>query len=138
MSFSTTTRRWEKAREKRSFTIVYFLSNIENQVMRPRQSSIALPVKIPNCFGVLEYWSFGVLEKAKHRIQFQSVLSLLHYSTTPSLQQTAATRERPFKTPQEHSQAGSYRLGYFIFAKHKKGLVFFFIYLYPTCITIAA
>jgi hypothetical protein len=32
-------------------------------------------------FGVLEYWSFGVLEKAKPRIQFQLVLSLLHYST---------------------------------------------------------
>jgi hypothetical protein len=29
------------------------------------QISMALPVKIVSCFGVLEYWSTGVLEKAK-------------------------------------------------------------------------
>ena len=42
---------------------------------------MALPVKIASGFGVLEYWSFGVLEKTKPRIQFQLVLSLLHYSS---------------------------------------------------------
>jgi hypothetical protein len=26
---------------------------------------MALPVKMARCFGVLEYWSIGVLEKAK-------------------------------------------------------------------------
>jgi hypothetical protein len=49
-----------------------------------------LPVKIAICFGVLEHWSIGVLAKAKARIQFELFFSLLHYSTTPSLQQTTA------------------------------------------------
>jgi hypothetical protein len=51
---------------------------------------MALPVKIASGFGVLEYWSIGVLEKRKPEFQLERVLSLLHYSTTPSLQQTAA------------------------------------------------
>jgi hypothetical protein len=32
------------------------------------QSQTGLPVKIVSCFGVLEYWSIGVLEKARTRI----------------------------------------------------------------------
>ncbi len=31
----------------------------------PNQSSVALPVKMASFFGVLEYWSIGVLAKAK-------------------------------------------------------------------------
>ncbi len=43
---------------------------------------MALPVKIVSCFGVLEYWSIGVLEKAKTRISTQ--ISPYHYSITPA------------------------------------------------------
>jgi hypothetical protein len=38
--------------------------------------------------GVLEYWSVDKSESQE--FQLGLVLSLLHYSTTPSLQQTAA------------------------------------------------
>jgi len=51
---------------------------------------MALTVKIESC---LEYWSIGALEcwkKRKPLFQFELVFSLLHYSTTPSLQETAA------------------------------------------------
>jgi hypothetical protein len=51
---------------------------------------MALPVKMKRGFGVLEYWSIGVLEKDKTEIQFELVLSLFHYSTAPLLQHTAA------------------------------------------------
>ena len=43
--------------------------------------------------AVLEYWSIGVLAKTKAQILLELVFSLLHYSTTPSLQQTAARRK---------------------------------------------
>ncbi len=49
------------------------------------------PVKIASFFGVLEHWSIGVLtKKRKPKFQLELVLSLLHYSTTPSLQETTA------------------------------------------------
>jgi hypothetical protein len=32
------------------------------------QSSMALPVKVASSFGVLEYWSIGVLAKMKAQI----------------------------------------------------------------------
>ncbi|MGD8706116.1 MAG: hypothetical protein PVI84_11420 [Syntrophobacterales bacterium] len=38
--------------------------------------------------GVLEYWSVG--KSKSQEFQLGLVFSLLHYSTTPSLQQTAA------------------------------------------------
>ena len=52
------------------------------------------PVKIASFFGVLEHWSIGVLtKKRKPKFQLELVLSLLHYSTTPSLQETTARGE---------------------------------------------
>jgi hypothetical protein len=51
---------------------------------------MALPVKIASRSGALDCWSIGVLEKAKAKFQLELVLSLLHYSTTPLLLQTAA------------------------------------------------
>jgi len=42
---------------------------------------MVLAVEIGSCFGALEYWSIGVLAKAKARIQLKLVLSLLHYSS---------------------------------------------------------
>ena len=52
---------------------------------------MALPVRMTSAFKVLEYWTIGVLEKAKTLISilYQFVL-LLHYSTTPLFQQTPA------------------------------------------------
>jgi len=44
---------------------------------------MALPVKMTYSFGVLEYWSIGVLEKAKTRIS--TGISHYHYSITPPL-----------------------------------------------------
>jgi hypothetical protein len=32
---------------------------------------MALPVKIVSCFGALEHWSIGVLEKAKPEFQLE-------------------------------------------------------------------
>jgi hypothetical protein len=40
---------------------------------------MALPVKMTYSFGVLEYWSIGVLEKAKTRIS--TGISHYHYSS---------------------------------------------------------
>jgi hypothetical protein len=47
---------------------------------------MALPVKIASGFGVLEYWSIGVLEKAKAQISTcigLLITPLLHHSITP-------------------------------------------------------
>ena len=49
---------------------------------------MAVPAKIASCFGVLEYWSVGKSESPNFKVSW--FFSLLHYSTTPSLQQTAA------------------------------------------------
>ena len=76
---------------------------------------MALPVKIENCFGVLENWSIGVLAKAKTLISTELVFSLLHYSTTPSLRQTAAREERPLDPPQEADQRRVFGPGFFTF-----------------------
>jgi hypothetical protein len=64
---------------------------------------MALPVKIESFFGVLEYWSVGKSESPNFKLNWS--FSLLHYSTTASLQQTAAREERPLKPPQEASQS---------------------------------
>ena len=69
----------------------------------PGQSLMALPVRIAGCFGVLDYWSVGKSESAE--FQLELVLSLLHYSPTPPLQQTAARGERPLKPPQGAAQS---------------------------------
>jgi hypothetical protein len=60
---------------------------------------MVLPVNIGRSFGVLEYWSIGVLGKANASKFNLDYFSPLHYSTTPSLQQTAARGERPVKPP---------------------------------------
>ena len=43
-------------------------STLKTWSLGPGQSPVALPIKIASCFGVLEYWSIGVLAKAKARI----------------------------------------------------------------------
>jgi hypothetical protein len=47
---------------------------------------MALSIKTAKGLGVLEFWSIGVLEKAK--LEVISLNKSLHYSTTPLLQQT--------------------------------------------------
>ncbi|UCE81924.1 MAG: hypothetical protein JSV47_09260 [Deltaproteobacteria bacterium] len=64
---------------------------------------MALAVKIGSCFGVLEYWRVGKTKNPE--FQLELVLSFLHYSSTPSLQQTAAKGERPLKPPQGAAQS---------------------------------
>jgi hypothetical protein len=47
-------------------------------------ASIALPVKIASCFGVLEYWIIGVLQKAGRTISTSDspfITPSLHYSS---------------------------------------------------------
>ena len=51
---------------------------------------MVLPVEITSDYGVLGYWSTGVLQKNRHEIQNELVLSLLHYSATPVLPDTVA------------------------------------------------
>jgi hypothetical protein len=59
--------------------------------------------------GVLEYWSVGKSESPNFEVNWS--FSLLHYSTTPSLQQTAAREERPLKPLRGRTRAGSFGLG---------------------------
>jgi len=54
---------------------------------------MALPVKIVSCFGVPEYWSIGVLEKAKTQIS-ALIISLYHYSITPTLHYSSRLTHR--------------------------------------------
>ena len=66
------------------------LFNIENLVLGGRSEFNSFAGTSGDLFwstGVLEYWSVG---KTKAHICVELVFSLLHYSTTPSLQQTAA------------------------------------------------
>jgi hypothetical protein len=56
-----------------------------------------------------------VLAKMKARISFELVFSLLHYSTTPSLQPTAA-RGKEYGSPlRGQFKAGSFGFGFFTF-----------------------
>ena len=58
---------------------------------------MALPGKMPSGFGVLEYWSIGVLEKAKalNSISISPFITpLLHHSITPAY---CRMRKRPLK-----------------------------------------
>jgi hypothetical protein len=48
------------------------------------------PIKKVSCFGVLEFWSIGVLEKAKARISDRT--NAYHYSITPA---DFRVKERP-------------------------------------------
>jgi hypothetical protein len=60
---------------------------------------MALPAQVRT---LLEYWIIGVLEcwqKRKPEFHLELVFSLLHYSTTPSLQQTAQKGERLLHPP---------------------------------------
>ena len=52
------------------------------------------------CFGVLEYW-----QELKPESKNEQVLSLLHYSTTPALQQIAARGNRALEPPQGAAQS---------------------------------
>jgi hypothetical protein len=61
--------------------------------------------------GVLEYWSVG---KTKAHIYFELVFSLLYYSTTPSLQQTAASWKEYGNFLKGHCKARSFGSGFFI------------------------
>ena len=71
---------------------------------------MALPVQVR---ALLEYWRIGVLVKMKARIQFELVLSLLHYSTTPSLQTTGA-RGKEYGNPLRWQwKAGYFGSGFF-------------------------
>jgi hypothetical protein len=68
------------------------------------QGSMTLPVKIAIRFGVLEYWSVGVLAKAKSEFQSELVFfitPLLHHSITPV---DCRKGERVWKPPQEAAQ----------------------------------
>ena len=65
------------------------------------------------CRPVLEYWSIGVLAKAKLEFPLELVLSLLHYSTTPSLRQTAARGERPLQPLRGQRKARYFGPGFF-------------------------
>jgi hypothetical protein len=62
----------------------------------------------------MEYWSIGVLAKTKVRILLELVFSLLHYSTTPSLQQTAARRKEYGSPFRGQCKAGSFGSGFII------------------------
>jgi hypothetical protein len=57
-----------------------FHSKLGNKVTGAGQLSMTSQVKLTGCFGVLEYWSKGVLEKIKYRIS--TLISLI---ITPSL-----------------------------------------------------
>jgi hypothetical protein len=63
---------------------------------------MVLPVKIASCFGVLEHWSVGKDKGLNFNLNW--FFSLLHYSTTPLLQHTVASGERPLKPPQGIAQ----------------------------------
>jgi hypothetical protein len=67
------------------------LFNIENLVLRARSEFNGYAGTGASSLGVLEYWSIGVLAKRKLTFDLNWSLSLLHYSTTPSLQQTPAS-----------------------------------------------
>ena len=66
---------------------------------------MALPVKVASCFGVLEHWSIGVLEKAKAQISTRMgpfITPLLHHSITPA---DFLCGERLLKSPREAAQS---------------------------------
>jgi len=46
---------------------------------------MALPVKINGYYGIVEYWSSGVLEKAKSQKPKLKLNQYIHYSINPSL-----------------------------------------------------
>ena len=75
-----------------------FISNLGNPVHWAWSESIVFARKHGELFrrtGVVEYW-----HKLKSEYQIKQVLSLLHYSTTPSLQQTAPRGERALEPSQ--------------------------------------
>jgi len=43
----------------------FFLDKLKTWFSGQGQTLLVLPVKIVSCFGVLEFWSLGVLEKAR-------------------------------------------------------------------------
>jgi hypothetical protein len=84
--------------ENAAFCDTVALFSIKNLVLRVRSEFKDLVGKDCELF-----WSTGVLEcwqKRKQEFQLELVLSLLHYSTTPSLQQTVARGERLLKPAQ--------------------------------------
>jgi hypothetical protein len=94
--------------------VASFLFNIENLVLGARSEYSGFAGKDANSLGVLEWWSTGVLVKMKARISFELVFSLLHYSTTPSLQQTAARGKEHASPLKGQSKAGYFGSGFFI------------------------
>ena len=113
--------------------MVYLLFNIENPVMST--------TSVFNNFAGNDcelFWSTGVLECWKKQKPEFILSESFHYSITPSLHHSSRLPQEGkdhSKPLRGHPKPSSFGPGYFIFAKHKKGLVFFLIYLYPTCIT---
>jgi hypothetical protein len=76
---------------------------------------MALPVKIASCFGVLEYWSTGVLEcwqKRKPSFQLELVFfitPLLHHS------RRLPQGGKSIEAPQEAAQSRVLWAGFFTF-----------------------
>ncbi len=89
------------------------LLKIENLVLGARSEFSGFADSGAELFwsiGVLEYWSVA---KTKALIYLELVFSLLHYSTTPSLQQAAA-RGKDYGSPlRGQCKAGSFESGFF-------------------------
>jgi hypothetical protein len=73
------------------------------------------------CFGVREYWSVGKSQSPNFNLN--KSLSSLHYSTTPLLQQTHASRKDPKNPLWWQLKARSFGPGFFTFNSIK---LFFF------------
>ena len=102
-------------------------SRLKTWSFGPGQSSKALLIKVASSFGVLECWSVGRSENPE--FQLGLVLSALHYSTTPSLQKTAAKTERSLKLPWGDPKARSFVLGFLTYLKG------YFLSIFITLIT---
>jgi hypothetical protein len=74
---------------------------------------MALPVQVASCFGVLEYLSVGKNESPNLTCIDLFITPLLHYSTTPSLQQTAAKGKDHGSPLRGQFKAGSFGSGFF-------------------------
>ena len=86
--------------------------NIENLVLRARSEFNGFAGTGASSLGVLEYWSIGVLAKRKLTFDLNWSLSFLHYSTTPSLQQTPASWKEYGNPLRGQSKVGSFGSGF--------------------------
>jgi hypothetical protein len=80
-----------------------FYCCIETLALRARSEFNGFAGKDRELFwstGVLEHWSVGKSESPNFNLDWS-----FHYSTTPSIQQTAARGERAFKPPQGAAQS---------------------------------